>query len=355
MNVLIIGGTKFIGPHITDALLEGGHSVTHFNRGVTSPPQGRGGSIPRHDTVVPHYDTKDIETVHGDRKTDLERLGNRSWDAVIDTCGFTPDVVEISARYLRDRTDRYLFVSTISVYDESQNTGPDEDAPLHVLPAGADRTEFNVEYYGALKALCEAAVRRTYGESATILRPGLIAGPYDATDRFTYWPVRFDAGGDVLMPVSPKEPVQYIDARDLAAFAVHALGRGFAGTYNCVTQRGSLQFGDLVDACNAAANAKSHPVWVDAQFLSDHEVSPWSDLPMWIPEGDPHRGVTSADSSRALAQGLRVRPLADTVRDTLAWATAAQKRLGTLAAGLDPARETALLREHQEPLTGAVK
>jgi 2'-hydroxyisoflavone reductase len=328
MNVLIIGGTRFLGRHITDALRDAGHHVTHFNR-------GRSGSAWR----------GDIETIHGDRKTDLRRLGDRRWDAVVDTSGYTPDVVERSARYFEHLAGRYLFISTISVYDESRSSGPDEDAPLHALPTGVDRTEFNVEYYGALKVLCENVVRSTYRHRAAILRPGLVAGPYDPTDRFTYWPVRFDAGGDVLVPVSRAEPVQYIDVRDLAQFAVHTLERRDGGTYNCVTPRGSLTFGDLADACERATRSRVNLAWVDVKFLQEKEVNPWSDLPLWIPEGDPHRGITAADSSRALVAGLRNRRLLDTVRDTLAWARSAGKRLGNLTSGLSPERETQILAQ----------
>ena len=341
MNVLIIGGTRFVGPHTTDALVGGGHRVTLFNRGTSEASTGS--------AVLRQAQDDGIEIIYGDRKTDLERTGDRRWDAVIDTCGFTPDVVELSARHFMDRTDRYLFVSTISVYDESQTTGPDEDAQLHKLPPEADPAEFNVEQYGALKALCEDVVLNTYRHRATILRPGLIAGPYDFTDRFTYWPLRFEAGGDVLVPVSPNEPLQYIDVRDLAAFAVHAIQGGVGGTYNCVTPRGVLHFGDLVESCEAVAHAGARPVWADARFLSAHEVSPWSDLPGWIPDGDSHRAVTNADSSRALVQGLRTRALTETVRDTLAWAHQAGKQLGSLAAGLTPSREQQLLTEVRAP------
>ena len=341
LNILIIGGTRFVGRHITGALRAAGHRVTHFNRGLTAPPQGRGRSIPHNDN--------EVETIHGDRKSDLARSGDRRWDAVIDTSGYTPDIVQRSARYFANLTDRYLFISTISVYDESRTSGPDEDAPLHVLPPGADSSEFNVEYYGALKALCENAVRSTYRHRATILRPGLVAGPYDPTDRFTYWPVRVYAGGNVLAPVSPNEPLQYIDARDLAKFAVHTIERADSGTYNCVTQAGSLHFGDLLETCRRAARSNASVIWADAKFLEEKRVNPWSDLPLWIPDGDPHRGIMSADSSRALVAGLHPRSLSETVRDTLAWARSAGKHFGALTAGLTPERENELLTEYRVP------
>jgi 2'-hydroxyisoflavone reductase len=326
MNVLIIGGTRFVGRHITDALIARGHKVTHFNRGVTDAAA-----------------RSDIETIHGDRATDLARIGDRRWDAVVDTCGYTPDIVERSTRYFGDKAERYLFVSTISVYDEDRTSGPDEDAPLHVLPDGVDPAEFNVEYYGALKALCESVVRSTFRHRATILRPGLVAGPYDQTDRFTYWPVRIDAGGEVLVPVSPDEPLQYIDARDLAIFAVHTLENADGGTYNCVVPRGASHLSDLLDACVRVTQSNARFVWVDAQFLQEKGVNPWSDMPLWIPDGMAHRAIMNADASRALVAGLHTRPLNETVRDTLEWARTAGKNRGNLAAGLSLEREHELL------------
>jgi 2'-hydroxyisoflavone reductase len=330
MNILIIGGTRFVGRHLTRAFLARGHSVTHFNRGITAPPPG-----------------SDVPTVHGDRMHHLDRLGPRAWDAVIDTSGYTPDVVQTSTRYFAELAARYVFISTISVYDENRTSGPDEDAPLHTLPEHADRTVLNYEYYGALKALCENVVVSTYRHRATILRPGLIAGPDDPTDRFTYWPLRVYAAREVLAPVSPQEPVQYIDARDLAAFAVRTVEASDGGTYNCVTPRDSLHFGDLLAACSRAAHSRPTFSFVEAEFLREHHVDPWSDMPLWIPQGDPHRGITSANSARALVHGLIIRSLTETVRDTLDWARAAGKRMGTLQAGLSPEREEQLLNEYR--------
>jgi 2'-hydroxyisoflavone reductase len=330
MNVLIIGGSRFVGRHITDALIARGHRVTHFNRGQ-SDPAGR----------------DDVEIVHGDRAVDLERLGEATWDVVFDMCGYTPDIVEYSCRYFADRTGRYVFISTVSVYDSDKTNGADEDAALLVLPPGVDRTVLDFEHYGALKALCEDAVRNTFRHRASILRPGLVAGPYDPTDRFTYWPVRIAADGTVLAPVSADEPLQYIDARDLARFSVHIAEGGDGGTYNCVTPRGSLRFGELLKACARAAHSGASFVWVDAEFLQENQVESWSDVPLWIPQGHPHRSITNADSSRAIARGLKIRPLPETVRDTLLWAGTAEKQLGSLKAGLSPERERELLSAYR--------
>jgi 2'-hydroxyisoflavone reductase len=332
VNILVLGGSRFVGRHITDAFLARGHYVTHFNRGI-SDPQGRA----------------DVETIHGDRASDLVRLGDRAWDAVIDTSGYTPDVVERSARFFAERAGWYLFISTISVYDISKTDGPDEDAPLSTLPPDADRTQMVPETYGALKVLCEEVVRSMFRQRATILRPGLVAGSDDPTDRFTYWPLRVAAGGQILVPVAPSEPLQYIDVRDLAEFALNLVEKHDCGTYNCVTPRGSLRFGDLLDACERVAHSAPSFTWVDADFLREHEVNPWSDLPLWTPAGDPHRGTINASSVRGLVRGLRNRPLLQTVRDTLAWARVARKRLGALRAGLSPEREHDLLTAFAGP------
>ena len=325
MNVLVIGGTRFVGRHIVDALRAGGHAVTLFNRGS-------------HPSVH-----SDVEQTHGDRKSDLQRLGSRTWDAVVDTSGYTPDVVERSLEYFKGKAGRYVFISTISVYDHERTAGPDEDAPLRQLPADADPAAYSDENYGALKALCEAAVQRAYGERATILRPGLVAGPHDPTDRFTYWPVRFDEGGDVLAPL-PENRVQYIDARDLAQFAAHVIENAIGGVFNCVTQRGNLTFGDLCLACmHEAAPEDAYVVALPDELLAQLDVQPWSDLPLWIPAASEHAGIANADSSRAAAAGLQVRSINETVRDTLAWARTAEKRPGALKAGLAPEREAELL------------
>lgn len=325
MKALIIGGTRFVGRHIADALAARGHEVTLFNRG--SEPAVHA----------------ELEQLHGDRATDLQRLGGRHWDAVIDTSGYTPDVVETSARYFAERAQRYVFVSTISVYDHERTSGPDEESPLLQFPQGADPAVYSDERYGALKVLCEKQVNEIFGDRAAIVRPGLVAGPFDHTDRFTYWPVRFDGGGDVLAPAAATG-LQYVDARDLAAFVAVLSEGSTGGTYNCVTPRGSLTFADLFDACLAEASAEeANVVAMPDEFFETHGVLPWTELPLWIPSASDHVGIARADSRRALGAGLRIRPLRETVRDTLAWARATEKRPGALKAGLSPEREAELL------------
>jgi 2'-hydroxyisoflavone reductase len=339
MNVLIIGGTRFVGRHIVDALIERGHRVTLFNRGVSNASA-----------------FEDVEQVHGDRARDLHLLDGRTWDVVVDACGYTPDVVEQSARYFAERTARYIFISTISVYDFNAATARiDEDSKLAVLPAGADRSTVTPESYGPLKVLCEEVVRSTYRHRASIVRPGLVAGPHDPTDRFTYWPVRMEAGGTVLAPESAEHPVQYIDARDLAHFTVRLLESADSGTYNAVTPPGAVTFGELLEACGRAAASGVRIQWVNGGFLEAHGVQPWADLPMWIPAGSQFAAHLSVSGARALVRGLQPRSVAETVRDTLAWAKLTGRRMGELKAGLSPAREAELLQEYQRQLTAAVE
>lgn len=325
-SVLVIGGTRFVGRHIAQAFVESGASVTLFNRGNAygDPMSG-------------------VAFVHGDRRSDLHRLGDARWDVVVDTCAYLPAEAEIAARFFADRTGRYIFVSTISVYDSSRGARIDEDSALSVLPPGADRTRMTPETYGALKVLCEEIAIGTFRDRATIVRPGLVAGPYDPTDRFTYWPLRIARGGDVLLPESPAQPVQYIDARDLAAFAVTLAQRNRGGAYNVVTTPGSVTFGALFEAGQLAAHVSANPVYRDADTLLKAGVNPWADLPLWIPSSVPDSSMTLIANTRARGAGLRLRPVKQTAADVLSWALGKGKRLEDLRAGLKPAREAGTL------------
>lgn len=326
MNVLVIGGTRFVGLHIVHALQEAGANVTVFHRGKTHSEQISG-----------------LAEVYGDRVRDLHRLGKRTWDAVVDTSAYTPDVVEISTRYFSGKTERYVFISTISVYDYEHVACVDEESPVRSFPAGRDPTEFSVEMYGALKVLCEHRVSSTFRDRALIVRPGLVAGPFDHTDRFTYWPLRVARGGDVLLPESPDHPLRYIDARDFGRFTARAIQRRLAGTYNVVTNPGAATFGSLFEACIRASRASATPRYAAADALLAANVQPWADLPLWIPSTHEGFAMIHASNARARIAGLQLRPVYETARDVLQWARSSGKRPETLDAGLKPERERELL------------
>jgi 2'-hydroxyisoflavone reductase len=328
LRLLVLGGTVFVGRALTDAALARGHHVTHFNRGKSSAADER------------------VETLQGDRSDGAsmrKAFGDKRWDAVIDTSGYMPQAVRRSAEALRGKVSRYLFVSTISVYASFARGGFDEDAPVSPAPDPLPEA-LDMALYGPLKAGCEAVVREACGNDATIVRPGLIAGPYDPTDRFTYWPVRVARGGTVLAPGRPERLVQFIDARDLAGWMVHLLEKDIAGTFNAAGPRRPLPMGELLETCRAVGGLETHFEWIADKDLAEAKVAPWKDLPLWIPESDAAmHGLMEASIERALAQGLKFRPVAQTVADTLAWAN---KRPADHAwkAGLSAERERQLLQ-----------
>jgi 2'-hydroxyisoflavone reductase len=324
-RILILGGTAFLGPWVVRAAQARGHEVTLFNRGRTNP------------ALFP-----ELEKLRGDRDGDLDALRGRRWDAVVDTSGYLPRVVAQSAELLADSVDRYLFVSTISVYASLAATGIDESAPVGELADPKVET-IDGETYGPLKALCEQVVRERYGDRATVVRPGLIVGPGDRTDRFTYWPVRIARGGDVLAPGDGTDPVQVIDVRDLGEWTVHCLEAGVAGIYNASGPAGRLDMRATLEACRAAAGAAARLVWAPASFLEAQGVEPWSDLPLWVPAGSDFAGAASVDVDRAVAAGLATRPLAETIAATLAWYRAERGIDDPLRAGISPERERELL------------
>ena len=301
MRLLVIGGTQFVGRHIVEAALARGHDVTLFHRGATNP-----GLFPS------------AEEIHGDRDGDLENLGDGPWDAAIDSCGYVPRIVSASAAYLKDKVDRYAFISSISVFADLSQPGLDEDSPVGTIddPTGEEVDENN---YGPLKALCEDAVRKAFPDAHTIVRPGLVTGPHDHTDRFTYWPHRIARGGDVLAP-SLDRGVQYIDARDLGDFVVTAIESDRGGTFNAVTEPGTITMGDLLQTCRDVAHSNANFIVADDAVLLEAGVEPWMGLPLWVPPDDEEFGsLMTVRSDRAIAAGLNFRSLAETVRDTLEW------------------------------------
>jgi 2'-hydroxyisoflavone reductase len=314
VRLLLLGGPRFLGRAVTEAALAAGHEVTFFNRGRTNP-----GLYP------------EVERLVGDRAGELAALSGRSWDAVVDTCGYLPETVRASAGALAD-SGTYCFVSSVSVYRDFTKVN-DEASPvaeLGDLPA----EEVTNESYGPLKALCEDAARDVFGARALVVRPGLIVGPHDPTGRFTYWPHRIARGGEVLAPAPPESPTQVIDVRDLAAWIVELCARHVGGTYNATHPGVSRRV--LLDTCREVASSDAEITWVSPEFLVEQEVGEWMELPLWLV--DPAMEYADrVDVSRALGAGLTFRPLEETVRGTLDEAET------TDAAGLRPEREAELL------------
>jgi 2'-hydroxyisoflavone reductase len=323
VRLLVLGGTKFLGRAAVESALEGGHEVTLFNRGETNPE------------LFP-----EAEKLRGDRDGNLAALDGREWDAVIDPSGFVPRLVRASAELLRGAVGHYVFVSSISVYREPYEPGFDEDAPVFEIEP---RTESVDEEYAELKAACERVLEEMLPGAHASVRAGLIVGPHDPTGRFTYWPLRFAAGGDVLTPGAAEREVQYVDVRDLGAWLVRVAEERTAGTFNAA--RPAAPFGDLLETCRAVDGSESRIVWVDEAFLVEQGVGQWTELPLWLAGDDAP--FLQADVSRAVGEGLSFRPARETVADTLAWARQAGVPLVTPsdrgATGMDPAREAELL------------
>ena len=316
MKLLLLGGPLFLGRAVTEAALARGHELTFFNRGRTNPE------------LYP-----EVERLVGDRGGNLGVLQSRDWDAVIDTCGYLPSVVRASAEALAS-SGLYCFVSSISVYADF-SVPVDEDSPVAAL-GDLPEDEVTNESYGPLKALCERAVVDVFADRALVVRPGLITGPHDPTGRFTYWPHRIARGGEVLAPAPPTNATQSIDVRDLGEWIVSLCERSVTGVYNA-THPG-VSWDELLETCRDVAGASAEITWVAPDFLVEHEVGEWMELPLWIV--DP--ALAYADRvavQRALDEGLTFRPLAETVRGALDHAAT------TEAAGLTPEREAALLTE----------
>jgi len=340
LRILILGGTGFTGPYQVRYALSRGHKVTTFNRGKTHP-----GELPN-----------EVEQLIGDRNGQLDALKGRKWDVAIDNPTTLPAWVRDAAQILKGNVERYVFISTISVYADTSK-GVDETAPLAKYE-GADPYKETLEAmkasgyktYGPLKALSEREAEKWFPSKTLIIRPGLIVGPRDETDRFTYWPVRIDRGGEVLAPGNPRDPVQFIDARDLAEWTIRMAGNRHTGTYNATGPSKPLGIGDMFGEIKGALNSNAGFTWVPANFLAQQKVEAWSDMPVWA--GD-ELGLARTKINHALAEGLTFRPLAETARDTLAWfKSQPQDRQSKLRAGLTPEREAEVLAAWHKKAVG---
>jgi 2'-hydroxyisoflavone reductase len=329
MQLLIIGGTVFLGRHLVEAAHKRGHALTLFNRGQHNPE------------LFPN-----IEKLRGDRGSDLSALVGRRWDAAIDTCGYVPRVVRASAELLAGAVEHYTFVSSISVYADFKNAGITESDPVGTL-ADDSIEEVTGESYGPLKALSEQAAERAMPGRVLNVRPGLIVGPHDPTDRFTYWPRRIAQGGEVLAPDRREHGTQIIDVRDLAEWMVRAIEVRQVGVYNATGPDYRLTLGRLFDECKAVSDSDARFVWVSERFLLNQGVEPWMQVPLWVPDEDPENaGFDAVDCTKAIGTGLRFRALAETIGDTLAWdGTLPADR--ELHAGLGREREAELLAAWQ--------
>ena len=302
-RILILGGTGFLGPATVEAALARGHKLTLFNRGRTRP------------NLFP-----DVEKLQGDRDPQkdggLKSLEGRKWDAVIDNSGYFPRTVGASARLLAPNADRYIFISTASVYAEDRTEGADETAKVATMPdPTSEDMGKDFQYYGALKALCEKAAEEAMPGRVTVVRPGFIVGPDDSSGRFTYWPVRADRGGEILAPGAPGDPVQFIDVRDLGAWLVRLVEGKTTGVFNAMGPEKRLGMGEFLESCCRAGKAESKLTWVTPEFVEEQKIQ----LPIWVPYSGETRGFHTRTAARALKAGLRPRPHFETVRDTLAW------------------------------------
>lgn len=336
LRILILGGTGFTGPFQVKYALERGHKVTVFNRGKSHP-----GELP-----------EGVEQLIGDRNGQLDALKDRKWDVAIDNPTSVPAWVRDAAQVLKGNVDRYVFISTISVYGD--NSKPNDESASLAKYTGADAMKETREtivasgfqLYGPLKALSEEEAEKWFPKKTLIIRPGLIVGPGDQTDRYTYWPVRIDRGGEVLAPGNPSDPVQYIDARDLAEWTIRMVEKNAVGIYNATGPEKPLPVGEMLNGIKSALKSEAKFTWADADFLEAQKVAPWSDMPVWVPTRGEDGGLSRTSIKKALAEGLTFRSADVTARDTLAWFKAQPAdRQEKLRAGLTPEREKEVLAE----------
>ena len=346
LDILILGGTGFTGPEQVEYAIARGHRVTLINRNQTRPNFFKGR----------------VEQLIGDLNGDMSALKGRKFDVVIDNPTTLPAWVRNVAQYMQGNTKHYIFISTLSVYPDNSVPGKDESDARTPLPAGLDPFTVPVakarSYYGALKTVSEDEVQRLYPGMNTIIRPGLIVGPLDPTDRFTYWPYRIDKGGEVLAPGNPTDPVQFIDSRDLAEWTLRNAENHTLGTYNAMGPSARLSIAEMLYGIKAVTTAGAQFTWVPAELLSEEKVRPWRHMTVWMPPTGRNVGFHERSNAKAIAAGLTFRPLAVTAKETLDWnKTRPAAELANLAVGgtngLDPAIEAKVLADWKAKQTGA--
>ncbi|MGM7700394.1 NAD-dependent epimerase/dehydratase family protein [Pseudalkalibacillus sp. Hm43] len=341
MNILVIGGTKFVGRHIVEAATQRGHEVTLFNRGTNQD-------------LFP-----DLEWIQGDRTKDADRISGRKWDAVIDTCGYHPTTVRKSVQAVKEQTEIYTFISTASVYKHfaNQDMVNEEsivltmsDDEISAIPETADRTP---ETYGPLKYQCEQVVYEEMEGRGLVIRPGLIVGPYDPTDRFTYWAMRLAEDRPILAPGRPDRKIQFIDARDLAEWTIRMVEDQIVGTYNAVGPEMKLMMETFLEKGKALFNNPTEITWVSESFLKRNDVMPWVELPLWIPETyglseemTPANGDIGLDPFKAVQEGLTFRTFEETLKDTHDWFMQENRELSQ--ACMDPLKEKRIISKWTE-------
>jgi 2'-hydroxyisoflavone reductase len=321
LNILILGGTGFTGPEQVDYAIARGHRVTLFNRNQTRPGMFKG---------------KVAAELIGDLNTDTSALKGQQFDVVIDNPTTFPAWVRNAAQYLKGNTKHYIFVSTTSTYSDQSIIGLNENSPVGVLPPDVDPYTLDPQhasrYYGPLKVLAEKEVAKQYPDAWTVIRPCLIVGPLDRTDRFTWWPARIDQGGEVLAPDNPDDPCQFIDSRDLAEWTVRVAEARLLGTYNAIGPDKPMTVSQMLYGVKAITTAGAQFTWVPWDFLQQQKVRPWRDMTVWQPPYGRTAGYQRRDASKAISHGLTFRPVAVTAKDTLDWhkTRPEKERLATL-------------------------
>ncbi len=342
MKILIIGGTKFLGRHLIYAALENNHEVTLFNRGKNYADE----ELPK------------VEQMHGDRNFDLEKLSHRNWDAVIDTCGYLPQIVKKSAEFLKDKVGQYVFISSSSVYSDTSKSNYDETTATAKL-SDEEREKFENldpnqelnglvlgESYGALKKLCEEEAEKAMPNCVLNVRAGMIVGAFDWTDRFNYWVLRVASGGEILAPGTPEKFVQLIDARDLSGWIVKAVEENITGTFNVTSKSLDLTFGKMLDEIKNATASDAQFIWADEKFLTENKVAPWSEMPFYLPESvEDTKNFLTMNVDKALEKDLKFRPLKETILDLRSWR---EKQNFEMKAGISLKREKELLEKLRE-------